>query len=387
MSFDCFIEPVDVLSFRGNRMFGDPGSFGESMMPPAPSVMAGAIRTLVLAQDEVDLAAFAGGGVAHPELGSRDAAGAFHLAAFQPAFRSGDRVAPLFGVPADALVHMVGEEPRLSSMRPAPLEPRVLTSSSLPMLPVLGREERDKSQAGWWLTCAGWQAWLEGGPVQGRGHLVHQDQIWKDDLRTGIRLESRTRRADDGALLSVLNIAPTLHPDLTAGFAARVQGLGAREGILRLGGDGRAAKLTPAAVEWPRAPLERVLEERRGRLVLTNPGLFDQGWLPNGVSRASDGSYVFELHGVRARLAAVAAGRPQLISGFDLARWEPKSAGRAVPPGAVYWIDELEADEKGLTSLLNDGLWTPPMAGAPRWAEGFNRCTLGAWSSVALSQN
>jgi len=32
-----FLEPLDVLFLRGNKLFGDPGSFGESLVPPWPS--------------------------------------------------------------------------------------------------------------------------------------------------------------------------------------------------------------------------------------------------------------------------------------------------------------------------------------------------------------
>ncbi len=31
-----FIEPLDVLFLRGNKLFGDPGSHGESLIPPWP---------------------------------------------------------------------------------------------------------------------------------------------------------------------------------------------------------------------------------------------------------------------------------------------------------------------------------------------------------------
>jgi CRISPR-associated protein Cmr3 len=50
-----FIEPLDVLFLRGNKLFGDPGSFGESLVPPWPSVAAGAIRSALLAHKRVDL--------------------------------------------------------------------------------------------------------------------------------------------------------------------------------------------------------------------------------------------------------------------------------------------------------------------------------------------
>ncbi len=40
MSTSVFIEPLDVLLLRGNKLFGDPGSHGEALIPPWPSVAA-----------------------------------------------------------------------------------------------------------------------------------------------------------------------------------------------------------------------------------------------------------------------------------------------------------------------------------------------------------
>ncbi|MBI4864718.1 MAG: hypothetical protein HY815_31355 [Candidatus Riflebacteria bacterium] len=48
------IEPLDVLHLRGNRLFADSGH-GECVMPPWPSVFAGALRTRILADLGVDL--------------------------------------------------------------------------------------------------------------------------------------------------------------------------------------------------------------------------------------------------------------------------------------------------------------------------------------------
>ena len=56
-----FIEPLDVLFLRGNKLFGDPGSYGEALIPPWPSAAAGALRSRLLADAGVDLAAFARG--------------------------------------------------------------------------------------------------------------------------------------------------------------------------------------------------------------------------------------------------------------------------------------------------------------------------------------
>lgn len=60
-----FLEPLDVLFLRGNRLFGDAGSYGESMVPPWPSAVAGAIRSAILARDGIDPAAFGTGEIEH----------------------------------------------------------------------------------------------------------------------------------------------------------------------------------------------------------------------------------------------------------------------------------------------------------------------------------
>ena len=41
----CFIEPLDVLFLRGNQLFGEPGSYGEALMPPWPSVPGAPLDT------------------------------------------------------------------------------------------------------------------------------------------------------------------------------------------------------------------------------------------------------------------------------------------------------------------------------------------------------
>ena len=83
-----FIEPVDVLFLRGNKLFGDPGSFGESLVPPWPSVVAGAVRSALLAARGYDLAAFARGEIAgDAELGTPAVPGTFTVTAFDVARR------------------------------------------------------------------------------------------------------------------------------------------------------------------------------------------------------------------------------------------------------------------------------------------------------------
>ena len=77
MSTSVFIEPLDVLLLRGNKLFGDPGSHGEALIPPWPSVAAGALRSRMLADAGIDLAAFGDNKASHPPIGKRDEPGPF----------------------------------------------------------------------------------------------------------------------------------------------------------------------------------------------------------------------------------------------------------------------------------------------------------------------
>ncbi|MEN9559070.1 MAG: hypothetical protein RLZZ502_281, partial [Pseudomonadota bacterium] len=65
-----FIEPLDVLFLRGNKLFGAAGSFGDCLVPPRPAVASGAIRSALLANKNIDITAFAKGEINDAELGT-----------------------------------------------------------------------------------------------------------------------------------------------------------------------------------------------------------------------------------------------------------------------------------------------------------------------------
>jgi len=399
-----FIEPLDVLFLRGNKLFGDPGSYGEALIPPWPSAAAGALRSRLLADAGVDLAAFARGEIDHPELGTPRRPGPFTVTAFQLARRGADgTVEPLYAPPADLVLSRDAEgKPQARALTPTPLptgeglKPSGLQSSApLPWLPVLAESQRGKPESGYWLTAAGWRDYLAG-QVPAVGHWVNASELWAIDPRVGVGLDADARRAADGKLFSVQAVA--MRPGI--GFLARVAGAALpRNGSLRLGGDGRAAALTSVEMDWPEPDYAAIAAAGRCRLVLTTPGLFCPplpagrakrggrsrlgvragGWLPTGVTRADDGGYRFDLHGLKGRLVCAAVPRAEVVSGWDLAEWQPKPAQRAAPVGSVYWLDGLETTAEALRKLLEKGLWPDSGANSARRAEGFNRLGIAAW--------
>lgn len=390
MSTSVFIEPLDVLFLRGNRLFGDPGSFGEALIPPWPSAAAGALRSRMLADDGVDLAAFARGQVEHASLGTPAAPGTFTVSGFHLARRHADgRTELLMAPPADLVVFEAEGGQPFTVLRMAPTAPvaELASSSDLPLLPVLAQADRRKPAGGYWLTQAGFTKYLAGQVPDAADDWVRSSALWQFEHRVGVGLDAAQRRAKDGQLFSMQAVALAKCEHGSAadvGFLVTVCGAAPpTSGLVRLGGDGRAAALH-AAVEYraPAPDYAAISSARRCRLLLTSPGLFGAGWLPTGAdtdNHRADGAIRFALHGVTGWLLCAAVPRAEVVSGWDLAHWQPKDALRAAPAGSLYWLDDLDATPAALRKLAEAGLWRAAGDDAARRAEGFNRIALATY--------
>lgn len=368
----CFVEPLDVLFLRGNQIFGEAGSYGEALMPPWPSVAAGALRSRLLVDDGVDLTAFGRGQIDHPQLGTPAQPGDFAIRGFQLARRRNDRVELLMPAPADLVIHEANDgSPIVKALRPEPMHTLIATSNPLAHLPVLTQTERHKPVSGWWLRESGWRNYLRGKAVTA-DDLEHASQLWRYDERIGIGLQSSTRSVADGKLFTARAIA------LSEGVGFAVTAHGATlptSGSLRLGGDGRAGQLHSAILDRPEADHAAIAKAGRCRIVLTSPGIFPDGWRLPGME--TDGS--LSLPGLRARVVAAAVSRAETVSGWDLASRQPKPAQKTASSGSVYWLDKLDATEEALRKLAEHGLWSEPCEDPQRRAEGFNRFSFATY--------
>ena len=165
-----FLEPHDVLYLRGNKLFGYAGAHGEALMPPWPSMAAGAIRSRLMAENETveSLADFR---LTHFGLARRNADGTTEL---------------LWPLPADVIVTSEQLD-NASYFLPIALENGIASSYVLPMLPVFAADKPNKPESGLWLNGKGIAAWLAGLPIT-HAHLVRASQLWASDPRLGIAL-------------------------------------------------------------------------------------------------------------------------------------------------------------------------------------------------------
>jgi len=413
-----YVRPTDSLFVRGNLAFGDSGEHGTSLMPPPPSLFAGAFRSALLGNDAAQLAAF----VQHGQcsslalaqcLGTPQVPGEFRLTwlslAVQPtgapAGAAPETISPL---PADLLV--LGSA--FAALAPRAAPNGVQSAGDLPMRPTLVSAKQEKPKGGVWLRQTGMAQHLAG-KLPADSAQLESKHLYQRDPRLGIGLNEQSRTAEDGLIYTTegfafsppravvevsqaksastaLSLSSVAIDFASTGFLIGLQGVHALlppEGVLRLGGDGRSAHYR--RVDF-KPPVVADMAGRQGglgqfRLILQTPALFAQGWLLDGVTRQADGVYRLQTPGFSARLACAALGRREVVSGWDLHQWAPKPAQAAVPAGSVYWFDQFEGNPDKLAAWVQNGLCphTSAQDRHPqqhiRRAEGYNCALLANW--------
>lgn len=340
-----FIEPLDVLYLRGNKLFGGAGDHGEALMPPWPSMAAGALRSRLMAEGE-----------------TLESLADFRLTGFALA-RQSENANPeiLWPLPADVIVTQ-DDLSDATYLRPTAPPAGLASSHALPLLPALCAAKPGKPIGGLWLNESGIAAWLAGKAIA-KTHLLRASELWQIDSRLGITLDPTKRSAADGKIYTSETIALKAKVGFIASSSGHQRPL-ADGNLVRLGGDGRAAKVSNVTAAQAVTDWARIENEGRFRLILTTPGIFAAGWQPDGVP---------------GELVAASVSRAETISGWDLHTGKPKPAQRIAPTGSVYWYEchNKLADLATLQQLVNNGL---SINDPSRHAEGFNHCHIAPWA-------
>jgi CRISPR-associated protein Cmr3 len=399
-----FVEPLDVLMIRGNKSFSSDGQHGEAVMPPWPSLFAGAFRSALLGNDAQMLSRFVAVGTdkalstdarnsqmrcilgdsLFAALGTPSEPGDFRVTWLSLAMGAHDplsagnpssRVAAIMPFPADLTAFEEAGIPLIVALQPVPLPNGNAASGELPLTALLRVGKQVKPVSGRWLDGTGMTRHLAGKLSK---DVVKTEALFKRETRLGIALDPHSGTTQDGALYTTEAVSFCAG----AGFMVGIEGDHGQlpsAGLLRLGGDGKGARYYRLKdYEPPAAP--QPLPGCGFRLILTTPGIFTGGWLPERVTHQSDGSYRLTGDGFSARLACAAVGRNDVISGWDLANWQPKTAQRVAPAGSVYWFDALAGDVGKLAAWVKQGLWGEH-PDRQRRAEGFNQALLATWQN------
>jgi CRISPR type III-B/RAMP module-associated protein Cmr3 len=221
--------------------------------------------------------------------------------------------------------------------------------------------------AGWFLRPAGLRRWMAG-EVPEAQDFVHGSKLWLDEVRTGLGLEETTRAAREGLLYTFGFVR--LQRGVGIGFEVAGSGL-APGGIVRLGGDGRTARLDkgpPLPFAEPPGPPSG----GRFQLYLATPAISATGgYLPGFAAESLSGRPA----GVPCRLAAAAERRFSLVGGWDMAAGRAKPLRRAIPAGSVFW---LEASESAGSPHALHGAHLSDFPGEDFGRQGYGLALLGA---------
>ncbi|NCB38599.1 MAG: hypothetical protein EOM80_07505, partial [Erysipelotrichia bacterium] len=218
-----FIKPYDIFMPRGNSHFGvTAGDFGQLRMLPMPSLFAGAFRSMLAAQNSLDLAEIENGRIPrNPELarslGSLSEPGCFKIVFIALAKMVKDKVAMCFSMPSDLIVLSSADKKEIVKITPEPIPDGMNCHAHLPLMPVLKATPK-KPAGGYWLNESGFYNYLAG-KMPEIADLMHEGELWKKEIRVGVTLDGLTRSAAEGRLYS----AETMSFCSDIGFVAGIE--------------------------------------------------------------------------------------------------------------------------------------------------------------------
>lgn len=382
------LRPNDILFFRGPEPFnaGETG-YVRSEFPPTPQVLQGAIRTALLeangirlqdyiednARNERERAVLDAVGKAgqHDEMGL-DLRGPFLLHEDELLLP-----APLDLIASDANV-----------VRLAPSAAPLSSDLGCVRLPTaIEAAPGAKSVEGQWLPARIVEKHLRGEQTQ-KTHLFNPLAADSSipvrsraqyEPKVGIARDRRSQTVVEGMLYAIapLRLGENLR------LAIHVAGIPEESELpfaLQLGGEGRFALVE--RLERPSLPsghrdevLRQIDETGRFRLILLQPALFDQGWLPDGFERRTiDNTDCWQgtLLGIDCTLTSACVEKPRRVGGWDLKTGAPKPVRECVPAGSVYFF-ETDASGREVVEALDNrkiGGWS---------RIGFGHSVVGVW--------
>lgn len=247
------MEPVDTLFFRGaESMVAGENHEVDTLFPPMPQTLVGAIRTAVMGQKGITPKAYKASPEEHPFLGQPDMPG-FTLVG--PLFLCNGTTL-LLPVPANWYADLPDELlAELDVQAATPLQNNTLGlkgSNSAPFWVHKPLHDDLKPLAGWWATTETINVMAKGHAsipvVQQIEQLPHkgsallpQTALYDREERLGIALTER-RTAKDGHLYTTVHIRLRPGLELAAGIVSQHKIPLDSTGIIQLGGEQRMCR-------------------------------------------------------------------------------------------------------------------------------------------------
>lgn len=348
-----FIEPNDVWMFRDSRPFDAQQNFvARSVFPPYPMTIQGVIRTYFLESRGADWQRFAEGkerAELHAIAGYSDRSGSMEIEGPFVARMVKGKPERLYPAPLDLLYN----QKDYLLLQPAALPAGVVLDQPVAgWKPLLADATQENyKEAGGWLSEEQMGAYLQGKKPTG----APIRDLYETEERVGLKLNAKRRAAEQGYLYHAQFLRLYDGVGLLVGVSEKIF---ADRGVIGIGGEARSGR-------YSMVTYQQRANAGKGRIkvILQTPAYFAQGWQPAG------GDWSPFISG---RLVSAAIGKPISISGWNIARREPKALRHYVPAGSVFYFEDAQ-----LTGL--------PFTETPAAEPGLNFGSMGFGAFVSTT--
>ena len=350
-----FIQALDVWMFRDSKPFSAGQSFfARSMFPPQPGTMQGIVRSHYLERTGEDLRAYGRGEITDLPIGTPSSMGSLRITGPFVAKCANGKPTRCVPMPLDVM----GGERLLSPARQLNYETNAPFDGWLPLAPEGESELKKDTGQELWLDEASFAAYLKGDMEAVKP--IKASDLYQREERTGLALDHRRRAHKESHFYRAAFVRPCEDVGLLVGVNADV--FAGETGFLSIGGEARSA--TYEAVQYA---LPEPKPQGRIKIVLLTPAWFGDGWRP------TNGDWSPWV-GKDAKLVSMALGKPLALSGWDLARRQPKALRHFVPAGSVFFFENAR--------LTGEPFTESPAGDLNYGAMGYGACAAGNWNYV-----
>lgn len=350
------LKPFDTLFFRDGKPFNmSEEVWANGLFPPPPSVVYGALRTAYFSHHLTDLEQAGGTNDPTSDLQIRGLYLTKGAEVFLPC-------------PADIVL---SKNEQFSVLALTDFSGH---SSSYPCSAVLKAKDADLPvkplEKNCYVSQTIFEEYLAGNVPS---EILLSEEFFEKEPKLGIKKSPETGSSAEGMLYRVEMFRPKAAVSLRVDVTDSATSLALpSHGILNMGGEGKSlsyqTQTDSMAIKAP------ALIGQRFKLVFASPSIFEQGWLPSGFDQTT---LIGNWRGCPVKILAATFDRPAYLGGFAMKtkhqRGGPKPMRRAVPAGAVYYLEALENIQDIIPAFHGQCISELGTA-----KEGFGLCFVGA---------
>ena len=175
----------------------------------------------------------------------------------------------------------------------------------------------------------------------------HNIYSWKEQLKPepkiGIGKNNETNSSDDGQLFRIEQIRPKIkdeekfkivvdiHLPMELSYLKNTN-----NNIIKIGGEGKIAALSLINNSLSEKIAPKYEMSEHFKIYLSTPAIFEKGWLPKFID--DNLMWINNEFNFEAKLSYTVLGKSENIGGWDMAENKPKSMLKAIPAGSVYFF-------------------------------------------------